>query len=573
MPKVREREMVRCEKQYGEEPPVVLSDPMVLEINRLHNQFKEKVKDVATCQSEIKALRSTEALKDKAIEELRNEVGKLDERLRVTEDRLKQKNIEIKKLTDEKKSAMAAQYAAEATLRRVHANQKDDDSVPIDNAIAPLQAEITMYRNEITALQEDNKTLERLKKSKEKALLDAERILQSALEKALIIEEVQNQNFDLKRQIDIYQEETKILEKSRRQKILEVEKLSQTIQELEEVILANGATANVVRDYQRQVSELQDEKRTLERELARVKVSANRIANGEANEWKDENDKVMPVKQWLEERRIMQTEMQRLKDKLAISERTAKAESQLKEKLQVRLKTMEEGLKHSSSSKAEKPNIISSRTASGGPKKRSTSQPRASAIGSPLFQQTNIKNNTNTVGGNLKLEIPIKMKYTSAENMLKKRIWTSISKVADNGEKENEIQVNRDMNLNQFNAESEAEEIKTIVDVNEDFQSKKPNDSCSDDLVSGFLYDRLQREVIKLRKSCETKDSSLQAKDEEIMMFMKKVDALTKSMEVEWKKMKRDAAAREKELSAAINSDDNKKYRNTDSSKRVMKKC
>jgi hypothetical protein len=53
-------------------------------------------------------------------------------------------------------------------------------------------------------------------------------------------------------------------------------------------------------------------------------------------------------------------------------------------------------------------------------------------------------------------------------------------------------------------------------------------------------------------------------------MFMKKVDALTKSMEVEWKKMKRDAAAREKELSAAINSDDNKKYRNTDSSKRLV---
>jgi hypothetical protein len=74
------------------------------------------------------------------------------------------------------------------------------------------------------------------------------------------------------------------------------------------------------------------------------------------------------------------------------------------------------------------------------------------------------------------------------------------------------------MNLNQFNAESE--EIKTIVDVNEDFQSKKPNDSCSDDLVSGFLYDRLQREVIKLRKSCETKDSSLQAKDEEIMVIV-----------------------------------------------------
>lgn len=44
----------------------------------------------------------------------------------------------------------------------------------------------------------------------------------------------------------------------------------------------------------------------LERELARAKVSANRVANVVANEWKDENDKVMPVKQWLEERRLMQ---------------------------------------------------------------------------------------------------------------------------------------------------------------------------------------------------------------------------------------------------------------------------
>lgn len=58
-------------------------------------------------------------------------------------------NLEIKKLTDEKKEALAAQYAAEATLRRVHANQKDEDSVPIDNVIAPLEAEIKMYRNKV----------------------------------------------------------------------------------------------------------------------------------------------------------------------------------------------------------------------------------------------------------------------------------------------------------------------------------------------------------------------------------------------------------------------------------------
>ena len=53
------------------------------------------------------------------------------------------------------------------------------------------------------------------------------------------------------------QEENKTLEKTHRQKVMEVEKLSQTIQELEEVVLASGATANAVRDYKRQISELQ----------------------------------------------------------------------------------------------------------------------------------------------------------------------------------------------------------------------------------------------------------------------------------------------------------------------------
>lgn len=51
---------------------------------------------------------------------------------------------------------------------------------------------------------------------------------------------------------------------------------------------------------------IKEEKRTLERELARVKVSANRVATVVANEWKDENDKVMPIKQWLEQRRLLQ---------------------------------------------------------------------------------------------------------------------------------------------------------------------------------------------------------------------------------------------------------------------------
>lgn len=58
-------------------------------------------------------------------------------------------DLETKKLTSEKKDALAAQFAAEAALRRVHANQKDDDTVPIEDVIAPLEAEIKMYKIEV----------------------------------------------------------------------------------------------------------------------------------------------------------------------------------------------------------------------------------------------------------------------------------------------------------------------------------------------------------------------------------------------------------------------------------------
>ncbi|CAI0460546.1 unnamed protein product [Linum tenue] len=284
------------------------SDPLVLELNRLQNLLKEKYRELGVSHGEIKGLRTADALKDKAIEELRIQMTRLDEKLRASENLIENKNLEIKKLVDEKKEALSAQHAAEATLRRVHANLKDDDSPPIQSLLAPLEAEIKMYKNEIAALQEDKKAMERLSKSKESALLEAETILKSALERVLIVEQVQNQNYELRRQIEICQEENRILEKTNRQKVVEVEKLSQTIGELEESVLASGEAANAVRDYKRQITELNDEKKTLERELARAKVSANRVATVAANEWKDENDRVMPVKQWLEERRLVQVD-------------------------------------------------------------------------------------------------------------------------------------------------------------------------------------------------------------------------------------------------------------------------
>ncbi|XP_042393615.1 uncharacterized protein LOC121984631 isoform X2 [Zingiber officinale] len=44
------------------------------------------------------------------------ELTKLDEKLKLTESLLESKNLEIKKINDEKKAALATQFAAEATL-------------------------------------------------------------------------------------------------------------------------------------------------------------------------------------------------------------------------------------------------------------------------------------------------------------------------------------------------------------------------------------------------------------------------------------------------------------------------
>lgn len=60
--------------------------------------------------------------------------------------------LEIKKINDEKKAAMAAQFAAEATLRRVHAAQKDDDMPPIEAILTPLEAELKLARQEVCAV-------------------------------------------------------------------------------------------------------------------------------------------------------------------------------------------------------------------------------------------------------------------------------------------------------------------------------------------------------------------------------------------------------------------------------------
>ncbi|KAG8059507.1 hypothetical protein GUJ93_ZPchr0002g26649 [Zizania palustris] len=457
------------------------SDPVKVELNRLENEVRDKDRELGDAHAEIKALRLSERAREKAVEELTAELNKLDEKLKLTESVLESKNLELKKTNDEKKAAMAAQFAAEATLRRVHAAQKDDDMPPIEAILAPLEAELKLARQEIAKLQDDNRALDRLTKQKEAALLEAERTVQIALAKAAMVDDMQNKNQELMKQIEICQEENKILDRLHRQKVAEVEKLSQTVRELEEAVLAGGAAANAVRDYQRKVQEMNEERKILDRELARAKVTANRVAVVVANEWKDANDKVMPVKQWLEERRFLQGEMQQLRDKLAIAERIARSEAQLKEKYQLRLKVLEDGLRGPPSGSSRP---TEGKSVSNGPSRRLS------------------------LGG--------------ADNM---------SKISPN-------------------------DAVTDCDTTDDWKanteekSNETTDSNTSDMVSGILYDMLQKEVVSLRKACHEKDQSLKDKDDAIEMLAKKVDTLTKAMEVEAKKMRREVAAMEKEVAA-----------------------
>lgn len=522
------------------------SDPLRVELARLENEVRDKERELADAQAEIKALRLTERAREKAYEELSDVLGKVHEKLKQTELLLENKNLEAKKINDEKKAALAAQFAAEATLRRVHAAQKDEDMPPIEAILAPLEAELKIARQEVAKLQDDNRALDRLTKSKEAALLEAERTVQIAELKASMVDDLQNRNQELMKQIEICQEENKILDKMHRQKVAEVEKLSTTVAELEEAVLAGGAAANAVRERQRQVNQLLEEKRTLERELARTRVSANRVATVVANEWKDANDKVMPVKQWLEERRFMQGEMQQLRDKLNTAERTAKTQAQLKEKFQLRLKVLEDGLKGSSNGS------LCRLPSTGGedvPKSGMNGLSRRQSIGGAEDASRLVVN-----GFNNKRRTSTSQLRGSISSSLLMRNAKSTSKSFDGGRP-----ADNTPNRSKLFSNGYSEHHKQMLPVSrgepqealkENVDLKNEVTEGVEDLVSGVLYDMLQKEVIALRKASHEKDQSLKDKDDAIEMLDKKVETLMKAMDVEAKKMRREMANMEKEVAA-----------------------
>ncbi|XP_073008900.1 microtubule-associated protein 70-1-like [Typha latifolia] len=522
------------------------SDPVKIELNRLENEVKEKDRELAEAHSEIKGLRLTERAKDKALAEVTEELEKISEKLQASEATIENKNLEIKRINDEKKEALAAQFAAEATLRRVHAAQKDDDLLPIEDILFPLEAEIKLLRQELLKLQDDNRALERLTKTKEAALLEAEREVQIAKIKAALVDDLQNKNQELMKQNEICQEEYKILDKIYRQKVAEVEKLGQSVRELEEALLSGAAAANAVRDYQRQVSELKGEKRTLERTLSRAMVTENRVAAVIANEWKDANDKVMPVKQWLDERRILMGEMQQLRDKLSVAERAAKAEAQLKERLQLRMKVVEDGLKSSLKSgircdmrSIPNPNALS----------RSNSINGADISSSPL---------SSGISSQKSFAASMRSPTSSGRSSAMLKHTKGVSKSFDGGNPSDEKCLRSKTYANAESNHSVREAVgvnisRTSVSEENDASTKKLSDpvqSVGDDFVSVVFYDILQKEVIALRKASHEKEQCLNDKDNLIEILSRKIDTLTNAMEVERKKLRREKVALEKEVVA-----------------------
>ncbi|KAG2653824.1 hypothetical protein PVAP13_1NG414900 [Panicum virgatum] len=495
------------------------SDPVKVELTRLENEVRDKDRELGEAHAEIKALRLSERAREKAVEELTAELEKVDEKLKLTESLLEAKNLELKKTNDDKKAALAAQFAAEATLRRVHAAQKDDDMPPIEAILAPLEAELKLSRQEIAKLQDDNRALDRLTKQKEAALLEAERTVQIAMAKAALVDDMQNKNQELMKQIEICQEENKILDRLLRQKVAEVEKLSQTVRELEEAVLQGGAAANAVREYQRKVQEMNEEKKILGRELARAKVTANR---------------------WLEERRFMQGEMQQLRDKLAISERTARSEAQLKEKYQLRLKVLEDGLRGPPSSSSRPP--TEGKTISNGPPRRlslggADSMSKASPNGVLMRRSPSFNSRSS-----LTTSSSLVLKHAKGSS----RSFDGGTRSLDRGK----VLGNGPHSLNRSTDAVKDCETTDNWKADAEEKSNETTNSDSSDMVSGVLYDMLQKEVVSLRKACHEKDQSLKDKDDAIEMLAKKVDTLNKAMEVEAKKMRREIAAMEKEFAA-----------------------
>ncbi|KAL6970007.1 hypothetical protein U1Q18_029716, partial [Sarracenia purpurea var. burkii] len=201
-------------------------------------------------------------------------------------------------------------------------------------------------------------------------------------------------------------------------------------------------------------------------------------------------------------------DMQQLRDKLTIAERTAKYEAQLKEKYQLRLKVLEESLRPSNS---------------GG---RSTPEGRSTSNGTSRRQSLSGADNIPKFASNgffPKRSPSFQLRSTlssGTSSVLKHAKGTS--KSFDGGTRSfdrTKILLN---GTTPFNLSQSCEGPKEAV-TNSNAWKENPEEKSIDfpamdteDSVPVVLYDLLQKEVIALRKAGHEKDQSLKDKDDAI---------------------------------------------------------
>ncbi|KAM0937540.1 putative microtubule-associated protein [Dioscorea sansibarensis] len=236
---------------------------------------------------------------------------------------------------------------------------------------------------------------------------------------------------------------------------------------------------------------------------------------------------------------------------------------------------MEEGLKHIpslSTKQAEGSNrVIRVIPRSMGANRRSVSQPRGSLTGNRIFTQQQANSAFEGADSTMNMKqanIPV-MNYVTGKSMVRKTLSVPRSKFSDDCGKEN--------TRVKANSASSGDEIifKGVEVPGEDEDNKcsdvNSHNSGTTETVSTFLYDRLQKEVICLRKSQELKEGELHAKDDEIKMLLRKVDALTKMIEAESIKLKIELASRGQELPVVKSDNIKQKNRSVSNSKRSIK--
>lgn len=205
----------------------------------------------------------------------------------------------------------------------------------------------------------------------------------------------------------------------------------------------------------------------------------------------------------------------------------------IQDKLKLRLKTLEDGLKNASnitvnpntysgSTTLEKTNnFLGILSSNAGLKKRSTSQPRASIIRSP--ERSSVDKISIDFAEKVKQASSIK-KIHASESLLRKGLWANRKKVVDSSEKENKDEKQNftvDVVNSDNNEITESGNINGKSGDNHDTINMARAGIENADVVSGFLYDQLQKEVLNSRKSCEAKDRNLNAKDEDIKVNIK----------------------------------------------------